>query len=293
MTDSIVAEILKAFEVFDGVYKRAEVDAAVECREEITPHLIGILEEVLKDPASYAAQERYEAHVYALVLLTHFRAQRAHRAIVALASLPPPLPDELLGDIVTEHLPVFLLRTSGGSMTGIKSLITNRQADEYCRTSAVRAMAYAVADGMMPRKEALAFLGSLFTGNEAAPYSEFWSFLACSICDLYPEELMGVVEEAYEEELIASGVIGLDSFERTLHEGKEATLERLRDDLAHRDPENVHDHISWWASFQPPKPASRGPVSRGAKALRPRQEEREARRQKRKKERAARKRRGR
>ena len=40
MTDSKITEILKAFEVFDGVYKRAEVDAALELQEEITPHLI-------------------------------------------------------------------------------------------------------------------------------------------------------------------------------------------------------------------------------------------------------------
>ena len=249
MTDSRVAEILKAFEVFDGVYKRAEVDAAVECREEITPALICILEEVLKDPALYAAKERYYAHVYALILLTHFREQRVHRAIVELANLPSPLPDQLLGDLVTEDLPIFLVRTSGGSMTRIKSLITNCRADEYCRTSAVRAIAYAVADGMTRREEALAFFGSLFAGDEAASDSVFWSFLACSICDLYPEELMGVIEKAYQDGLIASGIIGLDSFKGTLSDGKEATLERLRNELASRAPENVHDHMSWWACF--------------------------------------------
>lgn len=54
MNDSRITEILKAFELFDGVYKRAEVDAALELQEEITPHLIGVLEEVLLDPASYA-----------------------------------------------------------------------------------------------------------------------------------------------------------------------------------------------------------------------------------------------
>jgi len=55
MSDSRIAEILKAFEVFDGVYKRAHVDAALELQEEIAPHLIGVLEEVLSDPASYGS----------------------------------------------------------------------------------------------------------------------------------------------------------------------------------------------------------------------------------------------
>lgn len=58
MNDSRITEILKAFELFDGVYKRAEVDAALELQEEITPHLIGVLEEVLLDPSFVCCQSR-------------------------------------------------------------------------------------------------------------------------------------------------------------------------------------------------------------------------------------------
>jgi hypothetical protein len=80
-------------------------------------------------------------------------------------------------------------------------------------------MAFAVAGGMIPREKTLAFFGSLFTGKEAAFGSPFWSFLACSVCDLYPEELMGVIEKAYQDGLLSPWVIGLDSFERTLGDG--------------------------------------------------------------------------
>ena len=253
MTDSRIADILRALEVFDGIYKRAEVDAAVERREEITPYLIGILEEVLAAPASYAVNEKYYAHVYALVLLTHFREQRAHRAIVGLAALPPDIPHQLFGDLVTEQLPVTLFRTCGGSPAMIKSLIVNSKADDYCRASAVRAMAFGVAEGMIPREETLALFGSLLTGREAAPSSPFWSFLACSVCDLYPEELMGVIEKAYQDELISPWVIRLDSFERALRDGKETTLERLKREIRRRAPDSVHDYISWWACFEPPE----------------------------------------
>jgi len=46
MNDNIL-KILTAFEVFDGTYKRDEVDAALALQNEITPHLIAILEKVL------------------------------------------------------------------------------------------------------------------------------------------------------------------------------------------------------------------------------------------------------
>lgn len=290
MSDSRIVEILKAFEVFDGVYKRAEVDAALELQEEITPHLIRVLEEVLSDPASYAANQDYYAHIYAHVLLGHFKEQHAHRAIAGLFSLPPDIPYQLFGDLVTETLPIILFRTCGGSIDMIRSLILNRDADEYCRGSAIRAMVFAVADGITPREDVLALFGSLFTGNEAAPDSTFWSFLASSVCDLYPEELMDVIKEAFQEELISSWVIGLESFERTLEESKEQTLEQVRAEISRRSPENVHGYMSWWACFKAQKPSSSSSDSSSKKARRNFQSNQKARRRKiRKRKRASRK----
>ena len=48
-----INEILEAFRIFDGNYKREQVDAAIELKEQITPHLIKILENVLDDPSPY------------------------------------------------------------------------------------------------------------------------------------------------------------------------------------------------------------------------------------------------
>jgi len=251
MTDSKITEILKAFEVFDGVYKRAEVDAALELQEEITPHLIGVLEQVLSDPAAYAESQDYYAHIYALILLGHFKEQRAHRPIIELFSLPPDLPHQLCGDLVTEDLPIIMLKTCGGSMDKIKSLILNKAADEYCRSSAMRAMVFAVVDGIMSREDVLALFGSLFTGNEAPLDSAFWSLLAHSMCNLCPEEMMGVLEKAYQDELISPWFIGIEDFERTLSAGKEEAFEQVKAEMQRRSPEDVHGYMSGWACFRP------------------------------------------
>lgn len=50
---NIITEIIEAFKIFDGIYKREQVDAAIELKEEITPFLIEILESVLADPDPY------------------------------------------------------------------------------------------------------------------------------------------------------------------------------------------------------------------------------------------------
>ena len=64
-------EILEAFKIFDGNYKREKVDAAIELKEAITPHLIEILENVLADPDPYIKNENLYDHIYAWMLLGH------------------------------------------------------------------------------------------------------------------------------------------------------------------------------------------------------------------------------
>ena len=46
-----VDEVIEAFSVFNGTYRRDHVDAALAMPAEITPRLIGLLERVRNDPA--------------------------------------------------------------------------------------------------------------------------------------------------------------------------------------------------------------------------------------------------
>jgi hypothetical protein len=231
-----ISNILAAFETFDGTYKRDEVDAALALQGEITPYLIDVLKNVLADPEATLENPDRFGHVYALQLLGYFRESRAHNVIVDLASLPSEVPHELFGDTITESLASILFATCGGSIERIKELLLNREADEYCRSAAARALAYAVVEGIVSREEILALFGSLFTGNEADSDSGFWSFVASSACDLYPEELMPVIQKAFADGLIETMFIGLESFERALRQGKKRTLEEVKTELERYTP---------------------------------------------------------
>jgi hypothetical protein len=110
-------------------------------------------------------------------------------------------------------------------------------------------MAYAVVEGIASREEVISFFGTLFTGNETDEISDFWSLLANFVCDLYPEELMDTITKAYDDDLIASGMIRYEDFKKALKDGKEKCLERLKTDLERRSLDDIHDSMSWWACF--------------------------------------------
>lgn len=160
---NIITEILEAFMIFDGIYKREQVDAALELKKEITPHLIEILENVLADPNVYIENDDRYDHIYSFMLLGHFRESNAHDVIIDLFSLPDKIPRELFGDLTTGNLPTILMRICGGSIERIKSLAANKDVDDYSRISALNAMAYAVVEGFASREEVIRKLSGLLS----------------------------------------------------------------------------------------------------------------------------------
>lgn len=243
-----IKEILAAFSIFDGEYKKKEVDAAIELKETITPHLIKIFENILDDPQHYSKQSTFD-HIYAVMLLGHFKEPKAHKVIVDIFSLPPDLPHYFFGDILTSDLPTLLVNTCDGAVESIKSLMVNKEADDYCRGSACEALAYAVIKGYATREDALAFFASLFTGTEAEIGSAFWGVLANTACDLYPAEIMDTIRKGYNDDIIDPMSINIGDFESDLKLGKDKCLEKLKREVDARNLEDLHSSMAWWACF--------------------------------------------
>lgn len=244
-----IKTILEKFEPYDKIYKREAVDEAIALKDDITPHLIEILEDVLANPDDYV-DSPVETHIYAFMLLGYFKEPKAHESLIKLFSLPEDYIDPLFGDLITEDLPMVLFNTCGGSVDQIKSLIVNKESYEYCRGSALSALTYAVAEGMVSREETLDFLGTLFTGEEDDnPDSGFWTFVVDAISDLYPEELMPTIEQAFQNEMVDEMFFGLDEIKSILDQGKEQTLEKLRDKMKMNSLDDIHKSMAWWAMF--------------------------------------------
>ncbi|MFM7887797.1 MAG: DUF1186 domain-containing protein [Pseudanabaena sp.] len=244
-----IESILAGLEIYDGKYKREHIEAALKQKEEVIPHLIAILEKVKDEPQNYIEDSDYQAHIYALMLLGHWRETRAHQVIIDLASLPEPIPDELFGDIITENLAVVLLQTCGGSIDKIKELANNKDAYEFSRGAAITAITYAAIEGLITREDALSFLGGLLTKGNAPEGSPFYDQLACSICDLYPEEVMDQVQNAYEQELIDRVFVGIEDFQAALKDGKEKCLADVRKELDRQSLDDIHKVMKDWVCF--------------------------------------------
>jgi hypothetical protein len=245
-----VDEVIEAFCDFDGTYRRDYVDAALTKSAEIAPRLIELLERGRQDPRRYADDEDFAGHLYAAMLLGYFGEPRAHEVIVDLFRLPSRLVDDLFDDMITEDLPSILYRTCGGSLELIKALARDRKADVYCRNSALRAMTYAVADGVAPRAEVLEFFGTLFGKDEAPLDSSFWGLLATTANDLYPKELADVIRRAFDDDLIETYLIGYEDVEEALAGSPEAGLARIREEMQRHAPADFHELMSWWAMFE-------------------------------------------
>ncbi|XCN73212.1 MAG: DUF1186 domain-containing protein [Candidatus Electrothrix aestuarii] len=249
-----INDLLKSLETYDKTYKRDEIDEALIKREAITPHLISVLEQVLQDPEKYADRDSdYWGHIYAFMLLGHFCETKAHDVIVDLFSLPNDLPSNLFGDSVTGDLPIVLLRTCGGNTERIRDLIVNKSAYDYCRGSALQALSYALIEGYITREEIVSFYRELFSEEETFPGSAFHDILANCICDIYPEELMEIIEKAYDEGVIHSGYIGYEDFTEVLRGGKQKCLDRLKCKMQKSQLDSIHDSMSWWACFSQPQ----------------------------------------
>lgn len=256
MTGPEISLILQTLERFSGTYEREAVDAAIAHREEITPYLIESLEKLAANPSYYLEDLDYYLYIHGLMLLGHFQETRAHQAIIKVFGLP--LTDDelyrLFGDITTEHLPIILFNTCGGSYDLIKSLVLNRQADEFVRGSAAKALLYGVAAGQLPRQEVLAFFSTLFTGEEADPSSSFWGLIGNCILDLQPQELAPLIRDADERGLLNGAMFNDDDVSRALTHSVGNCLEKIRQEMERHSLDDLHQEMSSWSSSPDEEP---------------------------------------
>ncbi len=245
-----IEKVIFELEKYDGTYKREQVSYALEHQEEITPYLLSILKSVAEDPLTFIQNENYFGHIYALILLGFFKEVKAHKLVIDLFCIPEQFIEKLFGDIAHENLQGALYQTCGGSLESIKQLALNKNISDSYRNSAISALLYAVADDIASREEILTFLSSLFTGNETEKSSDFWSFVACDICDLCPNtHSYEVIKKAYSDGLIEDGIVGFDEFQEAIDLGVEESLDHIRRDKLIRLPDSIHDMMSWWACF--------------------------------------------
>jgi hypothetical protein len=146
-----ITEIIEKLRYFNGKFPQDAVEAAIAHREEITPALLGILEEVADRGASVDETGDYIAPIFAMLLLAQFRETRAYPHVVKIALLPSDDLEGLFGDFITGNLDSVLASVCGGDLDGIKSVIECETADEWARTAAIDSLVAMVGVGLLNR----------------------------------------------------------------------------------------------------------------------------------------------
>jgi len=128
---------------------------------------------------------RNSTHVYASILLAHWREARAHDLFLRLSRLPDEFLDPLFGDMVTECFPPSwcapAAARSKAFAPGSRSL-----RRRVLRGSALEALSLAVPLGLASREEVLEFYGNLFASPDEASRLGLLDELANAAADLYP-----------------------------------------------------------------------------------------------------------
>ncbi len=246
-----VQEILHELKYNTGVFPRRALQEAVACKEKIIPTLLQVIEDAKKLP-EVLYDDRYMAHIYAMYLLAQFRERRAYPLIVDFFSIPGEIALDATGDVVTEDLHRILASVSYGDASLIKSLAENDDANEFVRGAALDALLTQLVCGQATRQEVMDYYASLFRGGLTRKPSQVWASLVSCSTDLYPEEVLGDIGQAFEDGLVDEMSIDRGYVMETFARGKERVLRELYENSKRRFIEDLIKDMEWWACFNRP-----------------------------------------
>jgi hypothetical protein len=248
-----IEEILKALAHKDNKFPREALEQATARKDEITPHLLKILDRVADGPGE-VFDEVDSSYYYALYLLAQFRETRAYPSIVKICSLPPETVDDLLGDTICEGLPKILASVCGGDTSLITRLAENTEVERFTRGSALYALVALVLSGRQTREEVMSYYSRLYDKllKEAPSDSRDTVLTTLVHCatELCPEELYDKIKEAFENDLVDEFMIDLEEVDEKMAEGKEAVLPRLREDRHYHLVDSAIEEMEWWAWYR-------------------------------------------
>lgn len=244
-----IDEILNELNSTAPGYRWEAVEAAVAQREAITPRLLALLDAAIADPQLHAEDDG-PVLAYAIALLGHFGEPAAHERFLALVRLPDELCYALLGDMVSETMPIVLWLTAHGRFDGIRALLADETVYEFMRQGAARTLAYAAARGDISREETLAFLDQQLSED---PDDEIANGgIAMAMLGLQPTGYEAHLRQLWEDDCIDPWSMLEEDIDEALERSVEECLALTRDSFERHIPLDIHDYLSHWPGFAEP-----------------------------------------
>lgn len=213
-------QILEELAYDTGELPREAIEAAVLNKEEIIPYLIEILEEAIERINDVLEHDNYQGHLYSIYLLAQFREKRAFPLLLRLISMPGEITHAIFGDVITEDLSRIIASMALNDTDPILKLIENLVLSEYVRAAGISALVTLVGCGIVRRKVVIDYFRTLFNKLEKQP-SFVWDTLIYCCLELYPEELLTEIVNAFEAHLVDTSFITLEHIQSVLQKPKE------------------------------------------------------------------------
>lgn len=221
-----VYHILEDLAYDTGELPREALESAISMREEITPHLLQILQKAIERIDEIIEHDSYCGHLFAMYLLAQFREVAAYPLVLKLVAFPSDLPHAIAGDVLTEDLSRILASVFSGDCELLEKVIENPLLNEYVRAACQSALVILVGSKMVERTHVIAYFKTLFHTLQRIP-SYVWDNLAICAIDLYPLELKEELRLAIQEGLVDTSFVNEKMISETLANSQEEHLAHL------------------------------------------------------------------
>jgi uncharacterized protein len=243
--------ILDAFASAGRVLPRAALKQAADRWPEVGPGLLAALQSAAD--GTDRSDRTNTILFFGIYLMAQVRETRAFRPLCAVAADGERI-FRLIGDGVTEDLCVILTRVYDGDPAPLRMLIEAADADEYARAAALDALAWLTATGSIDRNDTARYLRDLYMTLRPQQQCHVWVGWQRAIAHLGLDELVSLVENAFDRGWIDRWVVGRHPFHDDLCTARQAADPTSVFDRHLGDDGRLDDivrHLSLWAAFNP------------------------------------------
>jgi hypothetical protein len=222
------------------------LESADAHREALTQPLLDAIEGCLAR-GDHASDEQAQLLSHALYLLAKWREPRACPLVVRWLSMPEEVTEILTGDILTEDGARILAAVYDGNLPAIRTLVLDRDADEFSRAVAIGGLALLAAWNEVPPANIVEELLLLARERLEREPSYVWGALASRCVDIEAIEVLPELRRARDEGLINPSDIDWSEVEEM---GRSSTGVLVAETREREPPiDDVAEATAWWGDY--------------------------------------------
>lgn len=216
-------------------------------REEITPHLIQLIENVPEYAARRAAASNLpesHGHIIALYLLTEFAVKEILPTLLSILNHSDAKVVGSFHDVIDQDMAQILGRLAD-EPDQLSPLIFNMDADQALRRDATDAIIWMVTEGKLSRDAAISRLLDWLNASRRNHDTILTTWIAGSLMDLGASDACQLLTEACEEGEMEEMWICTEEIQDALSRGDDTFLQTLDDHRADRIEHTVVELNDW------------------------------------------------